>query len=48
MRAHIDGRVARDHPGLELVAIVLDGLVVSRQRDDLEEHKRRLEERVRS
>ncbi len=47
MRAIVDGDVRRDYPGLELVAVVVEGLRVERKRDDLERRKRELEERLR-
>ncbi len=48
MRVQIDDRVAEAYPDLELVPVVVEGLQVLRERDDLEAHKRRLEEEVRA
>jgi DNA/RNA-binding domain of Phe-tRNA-synthetase-like protein len=48
MRVRIDEAVARAYPGLELVPETVEDLRVARQRDDLEAHKRRLEEEVRA
>ncbi len=48
MRVQIDDRVAGAYPELELVPEVIEGLEVRREREDLEAHKRRLEEEVRA
>jgi DNA/RNA-binding domain of Phe-tRNA-synthetase-like protein len=48
MRIDNDEGVARDYPDLELVLRVVEGLGVSRTNDDLERHKRKLEEAVRA
>ncbi len=48
MRVHMDEVVADAYPGLELVPVVVEGLDVVREREDLEAHKRRLEEEVRA
>ena len=48
MRIDIDEVVAEAYTGLELVPVVVEGLSVVREREDLEAHKRRLEEEVRA
>jgi DNA/RNA-binding domain of Phe-tRNA-synthetase-like protein len=48
MRIDMDEGVARDYPDLELVLRVVEGLGVERSSEELERHKRRLEEAVRS
>ena len=48
MRIDIDDGVARDYPDLELVLRVVEGLEVNASSEDLELHKRRLEEAVRA
>jgi DNA/RNA-binding domain of Phe-tRNA-synthetase-like protein len=48
MRVQIDDKVAGAYPELELVPVVVQGLEVRREREDLEAHKRRLEEEVRA
>ncbi len=48
MRIDVDEGVARDYPDLELVLRVVDGLEVTRENEELEAHKRRLEEAVRA
>ena len=48
MRIDIDEGVARDYPDLELVLRVVEGLNVRKRTDELEHHKRRLEEAIRT
>ena len=48
MRVNIDDVVAEAYPELELVPAVVEGLEIRREREDLEAHKRRLEEEVRA
>jgi len=48
MRIDIDGGVVRDYPDLELVLRVVEDLHVRRSTEDLERHKRRLEEAIRA
>ena len=48
MRIDIDEGVARDYPDLELVLRVVEGIQVTRTSEELEGHKRRLEQAVRA
>jgi DNA/RNA-binding domain of Phe-tRNA-synthetase-like protein len=48
MRIDIDEGVVRDYPDLELVLRVVEDLNVQRSTEDLEEHKRKLEESIRA
>jgi len=48
MRIDIDGAVGAAYPDLELVVRVVEGLRVARETEDLERHKRNLEEAVRA
>ncbi len=48
MRIDVDEGVARDYPDLELVLRVVDGFEVTRENEELEVHKRKLEEAVRA
>ena len=47
MRIDIDEGVAQNYPDLELVLRVVEGLNVQKRTDELEHHKRRLEEAIR-
>lgn len=47
MRVDIEERVREAYPDLELVTRVVEGLSVRERRDDLEDHKRGLEARLR-
>jgi DNA/RNA-binding domain of Phe-tRNA-synthetase-like protein len=48
MRVRVERRVTTTYPGLYLVEETLEGLAIAKRRDDLEVHKRELEESVRS
>jgi DNA/RNA-binding domain of Phe-tRNA-synthetase-like protein len=48
MRIDIDEGVARDYPDLELVLRVVEDLSVTRRSEELEAHKRKLEDAVRA
>ncbi len=48
MRIDIDEGVAQNYPDLELVLRVVEGLNVQKRTDELEHHKRRLEEAIRT
>ncbi len=48
MRIDIGEGVARDYPDLELVSRVVEDLTVTRRSEELETHKRKLEEAVRA
>ena len=48
MRIDIDEGVAQNYPDLELVLRVVEGLNVRKRTDELEHHKRRLEEAIRT
>jgi DNA/RNA-binding domain of Phe-tRNA-synthetase-like protein len=48
MRIEVDQEVSKAYPDLELVVRVVDGLSVVRERKDLEQHKRNLEEAMRT